>query len=261
MKFLWRYALVVAALIAASLLLAACGGEEEEEAAAPTTATAAATEEVAPTKTPIEGEEEALPPTPTPALGTPAGGLDPEDFAEFADLVARAVEEQDTAFFADRVEGKTYTCTEMDVPGEGWGIEQGICQEVGQEVEVVENRFWRSEGLLVRPEAIGEQMGKYFSNALPEEDDEYGAGAVRLYAIGTSRPSDAAPARTYKVAILTAITPLGEDPASEPVRTVRGILFQHAEGRWVIRGMDFATVLAEELLSPETAPFADWQRY
>jgi hypothetical protein len=42
MRFLCRYALVVAAVMAASLLLAACGEEEEEEVAAPTVATEAA---------------------------------------------------------------------------------------------------------------------------------------------------------------------------------------------------------------------------
>jgi len=234
MKCVRGHAVMVAALMAALLVLTACGAEEEREAAAPTIP--AATQE---------------------APATPAAGADREDFAGFADLVAGAVEEQDTSFFTDRVKGRTYTCTEVDVPGEGWGIEQGLCQEVGQQVEVVDHWFWRSEGLLVRPEAIGREIDKYFSKALPEEDDDYGTGAVRLYATGETRSTD--PGRIYKVAILTAITPDG--PASEPVRTVRGILFQYVEGRWVIRGMEFATVLAEELLSPETAPFAEWERY
>jgi hypothetical protein len=88
--------------------------------------------------------------------------------------------------------------------------------------------------------------------------DEYGTGAVQLYAIAESQSSD--PERPFKVAILTAMTPR-EGAASEPVRTARGILFNYVEGRWVIRGMLTADVLAEELLSPETAPFSEWERY
>lgn len=263
MKFLWRYVAVVAALMAGSLLLADCGGEEEEEAAAPTSATPAATEEVAPTKTPTDGEEEEEPfppaPRPTPALGTPTGGADPEDFAKFAVDIARAVEEQDTAFFAARVKGRTYTCAESDFTEEGLGrtVAQGICEEVGQQVQVVGHSYWHSEGLSVRPEATVTAIEDYFTSALPGEEDDYGPGAVRLYAIGTTPSPD--PARTYEAAILTAIIPLGE--ARDPARTVRGIHFEYADGRWVIRSMRFANVLAEELLSPDTAPYDGWERY
>ena len=122
---------------------------------------------------------------------------------------------------------------------------------------MVEHWFWHSEGQTVRPEALEEQMDKYFSNALPGEDDDYGSGAVQLYATGETRSPD--PERSYEAAILTAITPDG--PASEPVRTVRSVLLKYVESRWVIRGMEFATVGAEELLNPETAPFDEWERY
>jgi hypothetical protein len=199
---------------------------------------------------------DALVPSATP---TPAAGADPEDFGEFADLVAQAAEVQDTAFFAGRVEGRSYTCSEADFAQEGLGpaSEPGLCQEIGQQVEAVEHWYWRSEGLLMRPSSLVTAIEDYFSKALPEEEDDYGPGAVRLYAIGKTRSAD--PERTYKAAILTAITPDGA--ASEPVRTVRAILLQYVESRWVIRGMEFATVGAEEFLSPETAPFDEWERY
>lgn len=233
MKSVRGHAVIGAALMAALLVLTACGGEEE--AAAPTVP--AVTEE---------------------ASATPAVGADPEDFGEFADVVAQAVEVEDTAFFADRVKGRTHTCTEVDVSGGALGgPAPDVCQEVGQQIEVVENWFWHSEGQSVRPTSLVTAIKDYFSNALPEENDDYGVGAVRLYAIGERGSTD--PERICKAAILTAITPDG--PASEPVRTVRTILFQYVESRWVIRGMQFATVGAEELLSPDTAPFAEWERY
>jgi len=233
MKFPRRFLAVVLAVVAGSLLLAACGGEGEEE--------------------------EPVPGTPTATPRTPTGGTDPEDFAEFADSAARAAAEQDAAFFAGRVRGRTYTCSEADIDGEGLGgVEQGLCQEVGQQLEVVELWYWRSEGVLSQPESLERAIESYFASALPEESDEYGTGAVQLYAIAESQSSD--PERPFKVAILTAMTPR-EGAASEPVRTARGILFNYVEGRWVIRGMLTADVLAEELLSPETAPLSEWERY
>ena len=60
-------------------------------------------------------------------------GRDPEDFAAFADRIAQAAERGDTAFFADRVQGDTRTCTEGDVEASMApdAPPQPICTEVG----------------------------------------------------------------------------------------------------------------------------------
>jgi hypothetical protein len=232
MKFPLRHLLVISVLMVGSLALAACGDEDEEEP---------------------------LSPTSTPAPATATVGSDPQDFAEFADLAARAVAEQEMSFFAQRVKGRTHTCTESDVGAEAWGIEQGLCQEVGQQVDVVEFGYWRSEGLLKRPDSMVTAIADYFASALPGENDGYGTGAVQLYATGTTRSSE--PSLTYRAAILTAITLVGEGAASKPVRTARGVNFQYVDGRWAITSMLWADVLAEELLSAETAPYNDWTRY
>ena len=246
MQFPLRYLLISSILVSGSLLLAACGGDEEET--------------LPPTATPAPATSAPQTPAPqTPAPATHTVGADPEDFAELADLVARAVEEQDTAFFADRVKGRAYTCTETDIGSEAWGIEQGLCQEVGQRVDVVEHGYWRSEGLLQRLDSMVTAIAGYFASALPGESDGYGTGAVQLYAIGTTPSPE--PGRTYNAAILTGITPVGEGSASKPFRTARGVNFQYVDGRWVITGMLWADVLAEELLSAETAPYNDWTRY
>jgi hypothetical protein len=198
-------------------------------------------------------------PGPSPTATAAPRVTDPEDFGEFADFVAGAAAEQDTAFFAGRVRGTTYTCSEADVYGEGIYDRKSVCQEVGQQLEVVMQCTWASECGLNQPEALVTAIESYFASALPEENDEYGTGAVRLYAIGVTQWTD--PERAYKAAILTAITGRREGGASKGARTVRAIFFQYVEGRWVIRGMERADVLAEELLSPDTAPFADWERY
>lgn len=256
MKFPLRHLLLISALAAGLLLVAACEDEGEEEDLSPTSQpTPAAT----PRLTPPSTATLTTTPTLTPTPGTPTAGADPEDFAEFADLVGRAAAEQGTAFFADRVKGRAYTCTQSDIGSEAWGIEQGLCQEVGQQLDVVEHWYWHSEGLLRRPETMVGAIADYFASALPAKSDVYGSGAVQLYATGTTRSSE--PGRAYNAAILTAITPRAQAPTSEPVRTARGVNFEYVEGRWVIIGMLWADVLAEELLSAETAPYDDWKRY
>ena len=213
MKFPLRHLLVISALTAGSLLLAACGGEEEETLPSPT-------------PTPAPG----TPAPQTPAPATPTVRADPEDFAEFADLVVSAVAEQDMSFFAQRVEGRTYTCTQSDIGVEAWGIEQGLCQEVGQQVDVVEFGYWRSEGVLSRPESMATAIEDYFASALPEESDDYGTGAVQLYAIGTTRSSE--PSLTYRAAILTAITPSAKGQPASP----SGRRAASTSGTWTAAG-------------------------
>jgi len=259
MKFPLRYLLVVSAFVTGSLLLAACGGEEEEPLSPTSTPGSTTTSVATPRSTPPPTATLTATPATTPTPGTSTAAADPQDFAEFSDLVARAVVEQDTAFFADRVKSRAYTCTQSDIGSEAWGIEQGLCQEVGQQVDVVEHWYWHSEGLLRRPETMVGAIEDYFASAVPGQGDAFGTGAVRLYAIGATRSPE--PGRAYKAAILTAITPRAQAPTSEPVRTARGVNFEYVEGRWVIVGMLWADVLAEELLSAETAPYDDWKRY
>ncbi|NIN66887.1 MAG: hypothetical protein GTO63_19775 [Anaerolineae bacterium] len=241
--------LLITAILLSTTLLAGCQAVAEPPPE-PTPTSMPPTSTPASTATPV-------PPTPTPEALEEA---DPADFREFAGLVARATEEHDTAFFADRVKGATYTCTELDVSGEGLGgAGPGLCEEAGQQMDLVLLGYWLSEGLYTRPDAIVTEIDNYFGNALPGEKDDYGTGDVRIYAIA-ARPWPESGV-TFRVAFLTAITPGIEGPAAEPSRTVRGIDFEYVEGHWVIRGMLVADGLAEGLLGPETAPYTEWERY
>ena len=181
------------------------------------------------------------------------GEADPVDFREFGSFVARALAERDTAFFADRVEGETFTCTESDVDGIDLAIvERGLCQEVGQQLDLVCVGLYRSEGSCGHPERLVTRIEEYFAAVLPTEEDEYGTGDIRLYAIALTRSPE-----PLDTAILTAIT----SPSGERSRTVLGIDFEYVEGHWVIRSMLVANVLAEELLTPDTPHYSDWEPY
>ncbi len=231
-------------LLPAVLLLAiACGDEEEVSLA---------------TSTPLPQDAARAENTPTvsPAaspITTAASEADPLDFREFGSLVARAAAERDTAFFNDRVEGEPYTCTESDVDGLDLPIaEPGLCQEVGQQLDLVCVGFYRSEFSCGHAERLVTRIEEYFAEVLPAEEDEFGTGDIRLYAIALTREPE-----PLNTAILTAIT----SPFGERARTVRGIDFEYVEGRWVIRSMLVANVLAGELLIPETPHYSDWAPY
>jgi hypothetical protein len=238
---------LLAVAVGLAVLLAACGGGEEETSTPTPTVTPTPTPTATSTPTPT------VTPTPTPT------DTDPSDFKEFADLVADVAEEHNTAYFADRVQGETYTCTELDVSGEGLGgAGPGLCKEVGQQFDLVLLGYWLSEGIFTRPEAMATDIDDYFRRALPGENDDFGSGDVQLYAIaGTPLFGEPQPGRTFRAAILTSITS-GAGPTGEPARTARGIHFEYVEGRWVIRGM---LVANEDLLGPETAPYREWEQY
>jgi hypothetical protein len=264
-----RFGLV---LTVATLILTACGNTPTPEVIEKeitrivlqvVTATPARTSTAEPSPPMSTPAATATPVPPTPTPEAPEGEADSPDFREFAGLVARAAQEHNTAFFADRVKGEIYTCTESDVSGEGLGgAGPDLCKESGQQLDLVLLGYWLSEGVYTRPDAIVRDIENYFANALPGEKDQYGTGDVRIYAIG-ARPAREF-GRTLRVAILTSITSRIGAQAGEPVRTVRRIDFQYVEGRWLIRGMLVADGMADGLLSPDhpfAPPYTEWERY
>jgi hypothetical protein len=253
-----------------AFVVVACGGDDGEEAAVPTPTTApgvlatvpAATATVAnrPSDTAAPTETAALPPT------VSAPGADPAEFRQFADLVARAAADGDAVFFASRVEPEPYTCTEAEVTQGGLGgAEPGLCQEAGQQVDLVLLCFWQSECVHSPPERLSEQISAYFGRALPDEEDDLASGEVRLFAVATRPPGLYEGERSLHTAILTAIAPLSGQPDREPVRTALGIDFEYVEGRWVVRGTLSAVLpenaLFEGFLSPEAGPYSEVERY
>ena len=188
-------------------------------------------------------------------------GRDPEDFATFADQIARAAEQGDTAFFTERVLGETHICTEEEV-AISTGPDappQPICLEVGFEFDAVVITGYPVTDNIRTPEVLARDIERLFGDALLNEEDQYGPGAVRLYATATPSRS-AGPGAGLDTAILTAI----HDFSGLPRRAARGLNFEYIDGRWMIRSemaADFQ--LAVEMLEPSIAVlvYEEWTAY
>ena len=189
------------------------------------------------------------------------GGPEPEDFAEFADQIARAVERGDTAFFTDRIEGVTHTCTEEEVAVSTGpdAPSEAICLEVGFQFESIYIQSYPGAGQIKTPENLIRDIEQYFQDDLSDEEDSYGSGTVQLYA--TAIPSSFGEESGVHSAILTAIHKLDVNVTG---RTARGIDFEYVNGRWVIRGeLGAGPPLAIDLLEPSIAilVYTGWTAY
>jgi hypothetical protein len=194
------------------------------------------------------------------AAGCRDGG-DPEDFESFAGRVARAAERGDTDFFAERVEGRPYTCSEADVEASTGpdAPEEPICLEVGHEFEAVPIDNYGAAGTITTPAVLIRDIERFFDQALPEAEDDFGSGAVRLYAtaVPQRQPGTASPLRT---AVLTSL----QEFQGAPRRFVRALDFEFLDGRWVIRSETTAGFpIATDLLRPNTAVllYEEWKEY
>lgn len=189
------------------------------------------------------------------------GGRDPEDFATFADQIARAAEQGDTAFFTERVLGETHICTEEEVAGSTGpdAPPEPICLEVGFEFESVVITGYPVTDNIRTPEVLARDIERLFGGALLDEEDQYGPGAVRLYATAIpSRSPD--PGASLQTAIITAI----HDFSGLPRRAARGLNFEYIDGHWMIRSeMSAGFQLAVEMLEPSIAVlvYEEWTAY
>ena len=188
-------------------------------------------------------------------------GRDPEDFATFADQIARAAEQGDTTFFTERVLGEPRICTKEEV-AISTGPDappQPICLEVGFEFDAVVITGYPVTDNIRTPEVLARDIEGLFENALLDEEDQYGPGAVRLYA--TAIPSRSVrPGVSLQTAILTAI----HDFSGLPRRAARGLNFQYVNGRWMIRSeMTAGFQQAVDMLEPSIAilVYEEWTAY
>ena len=188
-------------------------------------------------------------------------GRDPEDFAKFADQIASAAEEGDTAFFTERILGETHTCTEEEVAISTGpdGPPEPICLEVGFEFESVVITGYPVTDNIRTPEVLARDIERLFGDALLDEEDQYGPGAVRLYATAIPiRPPE--PGASLHTAIITAI----HDFSELPRRASRGLNFEYIDGHWMIRSEMAANFqLAVEMLEPTIAilVYEEWTAY
>jgi len=219
--------------------IAACS-EEEEEPASSTSATVS----FAPTQT-AEPQLTALPTAePTLVPGTPSPNF--EAFRAFAAEIDAAVVAGDAAFFADRGVEVEITCR---------GDEQlGQCtnQPAGTVIRGIPGYAWRSDAGGVNPRADFEEfVSDWFAAAIPDESDDRGGGAPRLFALAQSSEDE-----------FLAIASLIRDTGSYPniQRQCRVFRFSFVDGNWVLRGEVFcyATLVSEDWLSGACAECYDY---
>lgn len=187
---------------------------------------------------------------------------DSQDFVQFADQIARAVEDGDIAFFAERVEGNTHVCTAEEVEGStGPDAPRGaICVEVGQEFEGIPISNFGTLGNVHTPEVFIQDIEGFFDAALSEAEDGYGVGGVRLFA--TAIPLR--PGTDEELGLRTAILTSLQDFEGREARYVRAIDFELVGDRWVIRSeLTGSFPLAVDLLSAgsSVAVYANWTAY
>lgn len=189
------------------------------------------------------------------------GDPDPVAFADFIDSIARAAEDGDAAFFIDRVQGIPIVCTEADVAA-AQGPDappQPVCTEVGIEFEAIAITNYGAAGAVVTPGVLITDIRRFFADALEDEEDEYGVGAVRLFATATPLTLGD-PTGNVHTAILTSV----EELFGRPGRFVRALDFTFIDGRWVIQSETTASFpIAVDLLKETTAVplYQEWERY
>ncbi len=193
--------------------------------------------------------------------GENGNGPEPAEFQEFAKQIARAAEEGTTPFFTERVRGETHVCTPAEIEASADADIRGepLCQNAGDSFEEVLITNYGSRGIVTDVGTLISDVEAFFEAALPDEEDEYGPGSVRLYA--TAIPSDPVdPTQDLHTAILAAVI----DQSGVRGRAVRGIDFEYIDGRWLIPSETTAAFpIAAELLEPLSARsiYDDWLRY
>ena len=139
-----------------------------------------------------------------------------DDFSSFAKQIEKALERRDAQFFVNRAQTFEQIC---DLTTGSIGVVKVGCQ-TGDAVKTfgIASGCGGAALVLADYELL---LAEWFENLRPHLSDEYGTGAVRLYATARS------PAGS--VAIVTSIN---EYPAGDPRRFVSVFGWQRLDGRW-----------------------------
>ncbi len=191
--------------------------------------------------------------TSTPVPDGEAGGAD--GFRQFIPVFQEALDEGDASFLRDRALTEAVVCTADDVAPAGPGGPS--CEFEGQEFDGFTATSWRGEGAVIPVEDAFSEFDTMLATALPDDGDEYGDGAMQVYALNIG---DAA-----FDAIVTAIIERPSDAGGEgPLRVAYGTNWVFEGERWVVTRTLTAFVLGEELLEPAEVVqplYPDWERY
>jgi hypothetical protein len=193
-----------------------CGDDEE---AAPPTDEASPNESA--TSTRISTQSPAATATVTAQVES-----DGEDgFSIFAARVDAALASSDGEFFGDRGLEQDVTCTGEELVG--------ICmdQPPGTVFRGIPRGIFQTDAFaLSSPDDYADDLVEWFSGARPELEDDYGSGAVALYATAYKSAGDGGE-EAYQT-IITAIVTSGPDS----IRQARSLAFRFLDGRWRLTG-------------------------
>lgn len=208
-----------------------------------------------------DGEEQA-PPTPTATVSdetTPpageTGGI--EGFRAFARQIERAISESNAQFFIERAVLKEEACTGEEQLGPCAGRTPGT-------VRGIPGRVWQSDAsALFSPEEYAQALGRYFDAALSDQSDEYGTGALTLYALGQSATEGDEVFQAITTAIVD-IYPSTGAPIGRTEREAHAFNFKFEAGRWQFTGEVAAVVSlsSADWLSGECGEcYTRWERW
>jgi hypothetical protein len=201
-----------------------------------------------------DGGDEEEGPSPTPDGGTAAELPGNDGFRRFVPVLQEALDRGDVSFLADRMKTIDVVCRVEDVPTQLGGPQ---CDFEGQAYAGFKTGTWRSEGGVGPASNTISQLEKLFTTVQPSASDQFGDGAVRVYALNQEEEQ--------QDAIIAAMI---ERPAnfagSGPLRVALGTTWSFEEGRWMLTFILSAYVLAEDLLIPSEAGrpyYPNWERY
>jgi hypothetical protein len=190
-------------------------------------------------------------PTATVEVVAEADGED--GFRAFAVRVEAALAGSNGLFFAGRGLEQDLVCIGDEHLGPCAG------QLAGTAFRGIPRGIFQTDAFfLTSPDEFADDLGVWFAKILPESEDDYGHGAVALYALA-HQPAGGGGEEAYQ-AIITAIVTSDADS----LREARSLSFRFVDGRWRLTGEIEANLpqTAEAFLSGECDYCYDrWARW
>lgn len=204
-----------------------------------------------------DADEQALAPTATVEPEATATAVsEPAAFDAFAAQIEAAVVNGDAQFFLDRAVMEEVSCTGEEELGPCSGRPAGT-------LSGIRGGVWQSDASAIfTAEEYQQALQRYFDGALREQTDEYGSGALALFALARGDSDE------VFYAITTSIVdtyPSTGAPIGMLLREAHAFRFRFESGRWSFMG-EIATAAepaAADWLSGDcaTCGYEHWERW
>jgi len=214
------------------------------------------------TATSTRSPEATVPAASTPdAEGTVTGDVgDMEGFRAFAPQIEQAIVTGDAQFFLDRAVLEELTCVGDEPVGPCSGRPAGT-------VSGIPGGVWQGDvGGIFTPEEYEQALQRYFDGALADQSDDYGPGALALFALARGERDGEEVFYAITTSIVDAYPSTGAPvgPPGTLLREAHAFRFRFESGRWLFTGetATAAEPAAADWLSGQCADcYADWERW